>query len=106
MSDCKNILNEDEQAKEKCTAIAYQAAEVSVPVTVRPKAITGAVNTFCCGEPTIKPCPPKIICDTKQGTCSFILTQLICIEVAIEFSAEAFAGCPFVQCGEVSEDMC
>lgn len=104
--NCQEKKPTEEQAFEGCTAFTYQSAAVSVPITVKPKVNTGSISTFCCGEPSISPSPYKIICNSKSGNCNFILTQNICIEIPIEFSAEALASCPFIECGEASEKMC
>ena len=103
---CQEKQDGEEQALERCIALTYQSAAVSVPIIVRPKVSTGNINTFCCGEPSIKPSPYKIICSQSGGSCSFILTQSICIEIPIEFSAEAAASCPYIECGEVSGKLC
>ncbi len=103
---CHEKQDAEKKPSENCTALTYQSAAVSVPITVRPKVDTGKINTFCCGEPSIKPSPYKIICSQSGGSCSFILTQNICIEIPIEFSAEATASCPYIECGEVSGKMC
>ncbi len=103
---CENNPYSGEKSLESCTAFTYQSAAVSVPVTVRPKVSTGNINTFCCGEPSISPSPYKIICNSKAGNCSFILTQNICVEIPIEFSAEACTGYPYIECGEVTSKKC
>lgn len=104
--NCQENQSPEEQPFEGCTALTYQSAAVSVPITVKPKVSTGNINTFCCGEPSISPSPYKIVCNSKSGNCSFILTQNICIEIPIEFSAEAISGCPYIECGDVSGKMC
>ena len=104
--NCHENLNDEKELDDGCTAFTYQSASVSVPITVRPKVSTGSINTFCCGEPSISSSPYKMVCTSKSGNCSFILTQNICIEIPIEFSAEASASCPFIECGEVSGKRC
>lgn len=101
----ENLLTEEQVCKE-CTAFTYQSATVSVPVSVKPKVTTGNIKTFCCGEPIISPSPYKIICSPRSGNCSFVLTQNICIEIPIEFSAEAYANCPTIECGEATGQTC
>lgn len=93
-------------APESCTAFTYQSAAVSVPINVRPKVCTGDISTFCCGEPAITPSPYKLVCNSKAGGCSFVLTQTVCIEIPVAFSAEACAGCPSIECLDVSSEMC
>lgn len=104
--NCKEHQRNEEQPLGGCTALTYQSAEVSVPISVRPKVCTGIINTFCCGEPNISPSPYTIVCNSKPGNCSFTLTQNICIEIPIEISAEAVSGCLHIECGEVSGKMC
>ena len=98
--------NTEEQPSEGCTAFTYQSASVSVPITVKPKLSTGSINTFCCGEPSISPSPYKIVCSSKTGNCSFVLTQNICIEIPIEISTEALTGCPTIECLDTSGKSC
>ncbi|MGE4486011.1 MAG: hypothetical protein AB7C97_12975 [Oscillospiraceae bacterium] len=96
-----------EQDSKNCTAVAFQSAVVSVPVFVKPKATTGEISTFCCGEPRITTFPHhKTTCGPKQNGCSFILTQNICIEIPIEFSADAIAEFPHVECKGADDKKC
>ena len=104
--NCQDYQNVEERPFEGCTAFTYQSASVSVPITVKPKVSTGNINTFCYGEPSVSPSPYKIVCNSKSGNCSFILTQNICIEIPIEFSAEALAGCPNIECFDTSGKAC
>lgn len=97
----------EEQDSRSCTTVASQNATVTVPVIVKPNVKTGDINTFCCGEPKITPSPYTVICSNQQvKSCSFIITQNICIEIPIEFSAEASAACPRIECGEVENNGC
>ena len=102
MPECHEQHHSDNQASEGCIAVTYQSAAVSVPVTVQPKVSTGHINTFCCGEPIITPSSYKITCNQKSGGCSFVLTQNICVEIPIEFSANACVDSPRIICGDIS----
>ena len=86
---------------ETCPAIGYQKASVCVPVTVTPFAKPGDTKTFCCGEPVItegiEPCEGKV-----GGSCSFTITQNICVAVPVEFGAVSKVGDTTVTCGETS----
>jgi len=89
-----------------CDVAGYQKATVCVPVTVKPFADAGSTTTYCCGSPTVStdtaPCP-----GTENGSCTFKITQPICVVVPVEFGATATADNTFVQCGEASsEDIC
>ncbi len=89
-----------------CVATAYQPSTVCVPVTVTPFVLPGDTTTVCCGPPTVTsgtaPCP-----GVENGSCTFTITQSICVAVPIEFGANSVVGDPFVQCGTASaEDIC
>lgn len=84
-----------------CTVITHQNARVSVPVTVKPKVSAGDIKSFCCGEPKVTPSPYTISCKPyPDSRCSFVLTQNICIEIPIEFSADAVLSPPCIACPE------
>jgi len=105
MSDCSQESNCPNQS---CETTTYQMATVNVPITVTPTANTGDINTVCCGSPTITPCSCKCTyTGDETGSCSYIISQNICIEVPIEFSATACVGDPCVECGRaINKDMC
>ena len=106
MADSNEKLLTEEQVDSECTTFTYQSATVSVPVLVKPKVATGNIKTICCGEPILNPSPYKIICNPSSGNCSFVLKQNICIEIPIEFSAEAYVNCPTIECGEIVGQTC
>ncbi|MGN1194128.1 MAG: hypothetical protein ACI4SB_01445 [Acutalibacteraceae bacterium] len=89
-----------------CPATGYQKLSVCVPVIVTPFAHTGRTITKCCGDPIVvageMPCPGK-----KNGSCAFTISQTICVEVPVEFGANAVVGDTFVDClGASAEDIC
>lgn len=87
----------------RCSSSTYQFATVSLPITVKPSVNTGETKTFCCGEPSITPTQCTFKCSgSGKESCSFILSQHICIEVPIEFGAVACVGEPCVECGHVT----
>lgn len=88
-----------------CTVVACQTAAVSVPVTVRPSVSTRGIKAFCCGEPVMKSSPCTLRDNPRSGDarCSFILTQNICIEIPIEFSAQALLDAPCIQYGKATD---
>ncbi len=85
-----------------CTVVAYQKANVSVPVTVKPKVHAGDVNTFCCGDPHIKRSSYSVrynhLSDSSDSSCSFVISQNICIEIPIEFTAKTYVQDPHIEC--------
>lgn len=87
-----------------CSKFAYQKANVSVPVMVKPVAWVGSANSFCCNEPTIDnfQCKPH---GNKQ-ICCFTISQEICVEIPVQFGAQVCSGEPWIDCHEVSVDPC
>ena len=91
---------------QKCPATGYQELTVTVPVEVNPHVKTGKTHTTCCGKATVKPGITGLIGD-KKGTCFFTITQKLCVEVPVEFSAEAKVDEPYVECLDASAtDIC
>lgn len=89
-----------------CPAVGFQKLSVCVPVTVTPFANPGRTKTKCCGEPKVT--PNAITCSgTKNGVCSFTISQTLCIEVPVVFGAKSDVGDTFVDClGASSENIC
>ncbi|MEG1931037.1 MAG: hypothetical protein RR131_07845 [Anaerovorax sp.] len=89
-----------------CPTVGYQSASICVPVTVVPFAKTGTTATKCCGSPVVV--PGKNTCGgVKNGTCSFTISQDICVAIPVEFGAVATVGDTFVNCnGASAEDIC
>lgn len=101
----KNTITTDTDDK-TCPATGFQKVSICVPVVVTPFAHAAKTVTKCCGEPVVvtndMPCPGK-----KNGTCTFTLSQTICVEVPVEFGATAAVGDTFVEClGASADDIC
>ena len=95
-------INQDEQIT--CPSVGYQTMSVCVPVSVTPFASVGTTVTRCCGDPVVTAngnCGGR-----KNGSCTFTITQVICIEVPVEFGAVAAAGDTFTECLGASGDGC
>lgn len=89
-----------------CPTVGYQAATVCVPVTIEPYATAGATKTKCCGNAIVvsgaTPCG-----GVKNGTCSFTISQNICVAVPVDFGANAVVGEAYVDCkGASATDIC
>jgi hypothetical protein len=95
---------------ETCPATGFQLVQVCVPVTVKPFARPGATITKCCGEPIIEhengDKTDKACSGTKNGICSFTITQTLCVEVPVLFGAEAEVGDEYVKCLGASDKSC
>ena len=101
--DCTDI---SESTGETCPAAGYQKVTVSVPVTVIPFAYAGTPKTKCCGHPVVISGEDHCI-GTKNGKCTFIISQTICVEVPIEFGAKTAVGDTYVDCVTASAyDIC
>ncbi|MBP1761510.1 MAG: hypothetical protein H6Q64_1052 [Firmicutes bacterium] len=96
-ANCKDPAN-------TCSKFAYQKANVTVPVMVKPFVQVGPANSFCCNTPTIdnfqfKPHGDKQIC-------CFTISQEICVEIPVQFGAQVCSGEPWIDCHEVSLKPC
>jgi hypothetical protein len=94
------ILRTDDEAG---PAVSYQAATVSVPVTLTPFAAAGPIVTYGLTEPVITPGITSLQGFIATST-SFTVTQNICIAVPIEFGANVTAGDPSVISKAASAD--
>lgn len=93
------------QQENSCPTTAYQEVDVCVPVTITPYATVGDTAVTCCGTPTITQ-GTATCAGTAGGTCSFTLTQRVCVAVPVIFGAEAAVGAYSVSCGEAGEGNC
>lgn len=105
-TNCKQTVSVPDGGDVTCPAVGYQSMSVCVPVTVTPYAKPLGTSTTCCGDPVVtggdKPCAGK-----KGGSCTFTITQKICVAVPVEFGATALPGDTYVDCLEASgEDIC
>lgn len=88
---------------EPCESTFYQKETVCVPVKVTPFAKPGTAKATCCGEPVVR---PGAQCTGNQESCSFTITQNLCVEIPISFGAVIETGKAVVRCGDVSETEC
>lgn len=86
-----------------CESTFYQRETVCVPVTVTPFATSKNVTARCCGNPVVA---TQDSCPRGEKTCTFTVTQPLCIEISIEFGADIDTGVASVLCGNVSEEGC
>jgi len=100
------VSREGDPVTDICPAVGTQRVSVCLPVTVTPFARVGNIEFSCCGNavvmPGVRQCP-----GIENGTCSFTITQVMCVKVPVDFGAETDVGEAFVNCMEASaEDMC
>lgn len=95
-----------ESMDKTCPAVGYQKVNVSVPVTVIPFAHTGTTKIKCCGHPIVVSGDAHCAGE-KNGKCTFVVSQTICVEVPVEFGAKTAVGDTFVDCLNASAyDIC
>lgn len=88
---------------EECDTTVFQTIGVCVPITVTPEAEVGTINVTCCGPATVS---DEECVDTGETSCTFYVTQNLCVEVPVIFSATGEPGTPTVTCGELSQEGC
>lgn len=100
------IIISDNPEDTTCPAIGYQQLNVCVPVKVTPFAKAGKTVTTCCGSPAV--ISGRTSCGgTQNGSCSFTISQTLCVAVPVEFGATAAVEETFVDClGVSSNDIC
>jgi hypothetical protein len=90
------MLDNELQCNSVCPSVGTQFATVSIPVTVKPFAVSGPATVECCGEPVItgdEPCHGKV-----GGVCHFVISQKIKIGIPVDFGASARVGEAYVDC--------
>lgn len=86
-----------------CESTFFQKETVCVPVTVTPFATSKNATARCCGNPVVT---KQDSCPRGEKTCTFTVTQPLCIEVSIEFGADIDTGEASVICGDISKEGC
>lgn len=106
MSDCNkcnaNVKTVSDE-NEACISTGYRRVGVSVPVTVTPYAKAKGTTTTCCGDPIISPDVQPLNGD-QNGSCSFSITQILCIEIPVSFGAETVVGDTYISCDDTDSD--
>lgn len=80
-----------------CGSVVTQRMTVCVPVTVTPWARTGMVSATCCGEPEVE--EGAVACaGDEDASCSFTISQPICVDIPVSFGASAVTGAARTLC--------
>jgi hypothetical protein len=80
-----------------CPAVVYRLVNVSVPVTVTPTARTGHPSVKCFGRPNVCVGIP-FCCNDKPTSCSFVISQQVCVGIPVAIGATVCNDDPFVNC--------
>lgn len=86
-----------------CENVFFQKEKVCVPVTVKSFATPGDATVTCCGKPVVM---NQNACPSGNMSCTFTVTQELCIKIPITFGADVETGRATVQCGEVTTTPC
>lgn len=78
----------------QCPATVHETVCVQANVTITPEVAVGEIASFCVGGPVIGACPGTPVMD-----CTFTVSQNICVEVPLTFSANATAVPSGIVCG-------
>ncbi|MBS6398250.1 MAG: hypothetical protein KH452_14140 [Clostridiales bacterium] len=88
-------MEEEEFLTADCSAVAYQYADLCIPVEVSPHAAIGSIRTECCGKPAIT-CRENPSC----RSCEIIIEQKIRIKIPIRYTASARIGEVEIDCSK------
>jgi hypothetical protein len=84
----------DETAK--CETVVNETVCIQADVTITPDVKAGPVQSFCVDNPMIGACPGM---KSPTGTCTFQVSQKICVQIPITFAATATAVPGGIVCG-------
>jgi hypothetical protein len=85
-----------------CPATVHDTVCIGADVTITPDVqVDGEIESFCVGGPVIGVCP-----GTPEPTCSFTVSQRICVQVPLVFSATATADPAGVVCETADTGEC
>ncbi len=88
---------------EVCETTTSQLINICLPVTIEPFACLGRTRTVCCGSAVIGDVPCS---GQPNGSCTFTVSQLLCVEVPITFGANTIPGNTYVRCGAPTPGTC
>jgi len=78
----------------ECPVTVHETVCVRADVTIAPKVTVGDIKLYCIGTPVIGMCPGM-----PTAKCTFTVSQNLCIQVPVTFSAKAIAIPKGIICG-------
>ena len=84
-----------------CPAIVNETVCVQAEVTITPRVVVGTIESFCVDGPIIGACP-----GTPVTECIFTVSQNICVQVPLTFSAMAAVVPNGIVCGTPEVGAC
>lgn len=110
MSNCTNCTNSDsaiytasplDDVVEVCPTVVHENVCVQGTVTITPNIDIGDSRSFCLGNPMVGSCPGEL-----SQFCSFTVSQRICVQIPLTFSATATAVPNGIVCGTPQTGEC
>jgi len=108
MSDCsdcntisKNAVTVLQDQEGICETTVHENVCVQATVTITPDVIVGSSTSFCLGNPLIGSCPGIL-----RENCVFTVSQNICVQIPLTFTATAEAEANGIVCGNVGIGGC
>lgn len=85
----------------ECKGMVHQSVCVQAGVTIRPHVEVGRIRCRCLGGPHIGACSGELL-----ENCTFTVSQRICVELPLEFSAIAVAEPSGITCDTPATGPC
>ena len=79
-----------------CEDVVHENACIQATVTLAPKVDVGDIQTFCINNPVIRPCSATT---PTTRLCRFMVSQEICVQIPLTFSADVEAVPSGISCG-------
>lgn len=87
----------------KCPTTVNETVCIQADVTIKPNVEVGEIKSFCVGSAVIGECEGEV---SPTEECTFTVSQKICVEVPLVFSATAKAEPSGIVCGEPEVGSC
>lgn len=87
----------------ECPALVHETVCVQAQVTINPLVTVGTIESICVGGPVIGTCPGT---PSLTNSCTFTVSQNICVQVPLTFSATATAEPTGIVCGTPAIGAC
>jgi len=84
-----------------CQSTVHEIVCVQGTVTITPSVVSGTSTSFCLGNPIIGSCPGRL-----EESCEFTVSQNICVQIPLTFSATATAVENGLVCGAADIGLC
>lgn len=100
-SSAADFSLEVRQDENVCPTVVHENVCVQGTVTITPNVVSGESSSLCLGRPVIGGCVGRL-----EPSCSFTVSQSICVEIPLVFSATATAVANGMVCGTPTAGEC